>query len=55
MGRECLEDKVEFISNVRYEESVWMKVRGRRGKEAWYVCCIYMPTDSACASVIEDS
>ena len=40
---------------VRYDESVCMKVRGGRGREALYVRCIYMPTDSACASVIEDS
>ena len=53
--REVLVDEVEFVSKVRYEESVWMKVRGGRGREALYVCCIYMPTDSACASVIEDS
>ena len=53
--RECLIDEVEFVSKVRYEESVWMKVRGGRGREALYVCCIYMPTDNACASVMEDS
>ena len=34
---------------------MWMKVRGGTGRGALYVCCIYMPTDSACASVIEDS
>ena len=38
-----------------YSKYVWMKVRGSRGTEALYVCCIYMPTDSACASVIGDS
>ena len=52
---ECLVDEVEIVSKIRYEESVWMKVRGGRGREALYVCCIYIPTDSACASVIEDS
>ena len=41
--RECLVDEVEFISQVRYEESVWMKVRGGR---ALYIGCVYMPTDS---------
>ena len=35
--RECLVDEVEFISQVRYEESVWMKVRGGRGREALYI------------------
>ena len=43
--RECLVDEVEFISQVRYEESVWMKVRGGRGREALYIGCVYMLTD----------
>ena len=34
---------------------MWMKVRGGRGRESLHVCCIYMPTECACASVIEDS
>ena len=51
--RECFVGEVEFVSKVRYEETVWMKVRGGRGREALYVCCIYMPTDSACASFID--
>ena len=29
--RECLVDEVEFITDVHYEESVWMKVRDVRG------------------------
>ena len=49
MVLECLVDEVEFVSKVRYEENMWMKVRGWRGS------CIYIPMDSACASVIEDS
>ena len=43
--RECIVEEVEFIRDVRYKESVWMKVRGGRGKEALYLCCVYMPTD----------
>ena len=43
------------IRDVRYEESVWMKVRGGRGKEALYLCCVYMPTEGSAAAVIEDS
>ena len=35
--RECLVDEVEFITDVHYEESVWMKVRGRRGSSAFYI------------------
>ena len=38
-------------TDVRYEESVWMKVRGGRGK---YLCCVYMPTEGSAAAVIED-
>ena len=38
--RECLVDKVQFVSAVKYEESVWMKVRGGRGREALYICCV---------------
>ena len=30
----------------RYEESVWMKVRGERGRSALYIGCVYMSTDS---------
>ena len=32
-----------------------MKVRGGRGKEALYFCCVYMPTEGSAAAVIEDS
>ena len=53
--RECIAEEVEFIRDVRYKESVWMKVRGGRGKEALYLCCVYMPTEGSAAAVIEDS
>ena len=52
--RECIAEEVEFIRDVRYKESVWMKVRGGRGKEALYLCCVYMPTEGSAAAVIED-
>ena len=51
---ECIAEEVEFIRDVRYKESVWMKVRGGRGKEALYLCCVYMPTEGSAAAVIED-
>ena len=35
--RECLVSEVEFITSVMYEESVWMKVRGEKGRSALYV------------------
>ena len=53
--RECQVDEVEFVSTVKYEESMWMKVRGGRGREALYICCVYIPTDSSSVSVIEES
>ena len=53
--RECIAEEVEFIRDFRYEESVWMKVRGGRGKEALYLFCVYMPTEGSAAAVIEDS
>ena len=51
--RECLANEVEFINSVKYEESVWMKVRTERGREALYIGCVYMPTDSASISVVD--
>ena len=38
--RERLVSEVEFITRVEYEESVWMKVRGGRGRSALYVGCV---------------
>ena len=40
--REYLVNEVEFITNARHEESVWMKVRGGRGREV----IILPPTSS---------
>ena len=51
--RECLVSEVEFITSVRYEESVWMKVRGERGRSALYIGCVYMPTDGTSVAVVE--
>ena len=51
--RECPVSEVEFITSVRYEESVWMKVRGERGRSALYIGCVYMPTDSTSVAVVE--
>ena len=40
--RECLVEEVEFISKVCYEESLWMKIRGGRGRDALCIgCCLY--------------
>ena len=39
--RKCLAKEVEFINNVKYEESVWMKVRSEKGREALYIGCMY--------------
>ena len=32
--RDCLVEEVEFISKVCYEENLWMKVQGGRGRDA---------------------
>ena len=53
--RECLVGEVEFITSVEYEESVWMKVRGGRGRSALYVGCVYMPTDSTSVAAVDAS
>ena len=50
--RECLVNEVEFISTVKYEESVWMEIRSERGREALYISCVYMPMDSTSISVM---
>ena len=50
---ECLVSEVEFITAVAYEESVWMKVRGERGRLALYIGCVYMPTDSTSVAVLD--
>ena len=52
--RECLVSEVEFIiTSVRYEESVWMKVRGERLRSALYIGCVYMSTDITSVAVVE--
>ena len=40
-------NEVEFVGEVRYTESVWMKVRGERGRSVLYIGCVYMPTDDS--------
>ena len=44
---DCLVNEVEFVGEVKYAESVWMKVRGERGRSALYIGCVYMPTDGS--------
>ena len=34
---DILANEVEFINSVKYEESVWMKVRSERGRETLYI------------------
>ena len=40
--RECLVSEVEFISQVKYEESLWLKLRGERGRGALFVGRVYI-------------
>ena len=37
LGFECLVKEVEFINNVKYEKSMWMKVNSDRGRETLYI------------------
>ena len=41
--RECLVNEVEFINTVKYEGSVWMKIRSERGRDRSTVhrMCVY--------------
>ena len=40
----CLVSEVEFINNMKHEESVWTKVRSERRREALYIyrMCVYL-------------
>ena len=53
MVRECLVSEVELITAVMHKESVWMKVRGERGRLALYIGCVYTPTDSTSVAVLD--
>ena len=48
-----LVDEVEFITDVHYEESVWMKVGGGMQTSVYYIGCVYMPTDCTNSASIE--
>ena len=53
--KECLASGVELIKDVNYEESMWIKVKGERGRKTLFLGCVYMPTDSENVFVIESS
>ena len=55
MVKECLASAVELIKDVNYEESMWIKVKGERGRTTLFLGCVYMPTDSENVSIIESS
>ena len=48
-------NEVEFVGEEKYAESVWMKVRGERGRSALYIGCVYMPTDGSGIATMDDS
>ena len=52
--RESLVSEVEFISQVKFDESLLFKLRGERGRGALFVGCVYMTTDSASVSFLEE-
>ena len=45
--------EVEFITSVKYDESVRIKVRGGRGRSALYIGCVYMLTDSTSVAAVD--
>ena len=49
---DCMVNEVEFITSVKYVESVWTTVRGERGRSALFACCVYLPTSVA---VVDES
>ena len=53
--KECLASGVELIKDVNYEESMWIKVKGERGRNTLFLGCVYMLTDSENVSIIESS
>ena len=44
----CLVNKIEFVTSVKYDESVWMKV-----PSALYIGCVHMHTDSTSVAVVD--
>ena len=53
--RNCLVNEVEFVGEIMYAESVWMKARGERERSALYIGCVCMPTDGSGIATIDDS
>ena len=53
--KECLASGVEIIKDVHYEETMWIKVKGERGRNTLILCCVYIPTVSENVAVIESS
>ena len=45
-------DEVEYITDVNYEESIWLRIWGQRGREVLFLGCVYMPTESSSVSVL---
>ena len=46
-------NEVEFITSVKYDKSVWMKVHGESERSALFVCCVYLPTDTSSVAVAD--
>ena len=44
-------NEVEFITSAKYDESLWMKVGGERGKSVLFVGCVIYLFSSSVAVV----
>ena len=42
-----------FFNTVKYEESLWIKLRRKRGIKALYRGCVYVPTDSTSIFIMD--
>ena len=49
-----LVNRVAFVGEVKYAESVWTIGRGERGRSALYSGCVYIPTDGSGVATIDD-
>ena len=55
LAKECFASGVELIEDVNYEESMWIKVKGERGRNTLFLGGVYRPIDCENVFVIESS
>ena len=53
--RDSVVNGVEIIKNTQYEQSMWLRVKGERGRSAVFLGCVYLPTTCENSSTLEAS